>query len=103
VIYQDIRMTEGWPRRIRKAQKQRTYNIAGKEYARIPYGDEDHDLEADKHRCHDCRVSKGQFHVVSCDVEKCPACGGQALSCNCDYDFDAEASNPGIIGRLKLS
>lgn len=103
VIYQGTRMVEGWPERIRKAQKQRTYNIAGKEYARIPYGDEDHDWEADKYPCHDCKVLKGQFHVVSCDVEQCPACGGQALSCDCDYDFDDEASNPSIIDRLKLS
>ena len=96
-------MVEGWPERIRRAQKQRTYSIAGKKYARIPYGDEDHDLEADKYPCRDCKVAKGQFHVVSCDVEQCPACGGQALSCDCDFDFYEEASSPSIIDRLKLS
>jgi len=90
VIYQGVKMIEGWPEKIKEAQGQREYLIGGKAYDRIPYGNEDSDWETDKFPCHDCRVIKGQLHVVGCDVEQCPACGGQALSCDCDYAGDEE-------------
>jgi hypothetical protein len=34
--------------------------------------------------CHDCNVEKGQYHHAGCDVERCPLCGGQLISCQCD-------------------
>ena len=45
--------------------------------------------------CLDCGIAKGQFHVPGCDVERCPACGGQALSCNCEYPGDYRNVRPG--------
>lgn len=35
--------------------------------------------------CHDCNVSGGQYHHPGCDMERCPLCGGQSISCECNW------------------
>ena len=92
VIYNGMRVIAGWPERIAEAQAMPTVTICGHEYPRIRYGKEPDDWGADRQPCHDCAVVKGQFHVPSCDVERCPKCGGQAITCECLDDEDgAEA------------
>lgn len=34
--------------------------------------------------CHDCKAMPGELHHYGCDVERCPDCGGQLISCGCD-------------------
>lgn len=38
-----------------------------------------------KEICHDCGVLEGGIHVFGCDMENCPFCGRQLISCDCCY------------------
>jgi hypothetical protein len=41
--------------------------------------------------CGDCAALPGQYHAPNCDMEQCPVCGGQALSCDCQLEFMSPA------------
>ena len=71
------------------AQLRASYEIAGRALDRIRYGDESAgEPPAAGARCHDCGVAAGQYHLFAYDVERCPACRGQALTCPCPYPAD---------------
>lgn len=37
----------------------------------------------EKKACHDCAAKPGALHSPGCDVERCPRCGRQIISCGC--------------------
>jgi hypothetical protein len=45
-------------------------------------------------RCHDCYIVPGGYHHLGCDMERCPRCAGQLVSCGCldtdDNDYSED-------------
>ena len=77
---------------LANAQGRPYYPVGGKLLARILYGSERFDWKADAIPCHDCGAVKGQIHIAGCDVEECPNCHEQALSCDCDLGDSCSAT-----------
>jgi len=48
-------------------------------------------------RCGDCGATARAFHHLGCDLERCPNCGGQLISCGCWNDgVDDEYDDDGM-------
>src|SRR5262249_52771607 len=87
VPYKGRMVIQGWPAKIREAQEETHFLIGEENYRRIPYGSEVGLRGINiKHFCHDCGAEIGQYHVVGCDIEECPKCGHQAITCSCEDD-----------------
>ncbi len=41
-----------------------------------------------RRRCDDCGVASGGWHHPGCDLQRCPLCRRQLLSCGCRFDED---------------
>jgi len=46
--------------------------------------------------CHDCGAKEGQIHKIGCDMERCPYCGGQLISCGCVKEIEESVRVPYI-------
>ena len=67
----------------------------GSRYARVPFLSEEEDFFDDDNlpeNCPDCGVKKGGIHHDSCDVERCPICNDQLISCDCGFVSTVEGT-----------
>lgn len=47
-------------------------------------------------RCHDCGIVNGfpNYHHPGCDMERCPVCEGQIISCECKQEGTYARADP---------
>jgi hypothetical protein len=47
-------------------------------------------------RCHDCGIYNHyqNIHHYGCDIERCPKCGGQLISCDCKKKQIVKSKSP---------
>ncbi|WP_143544245.1 hypothetical protein [Salimicrobium humidisoli] len=95
VIYNGAEISNKFAIEIIESQMFPVYTIKGTEYKRVKFGEEvsnDPDWFDSLTHCSDCAVKKFYFHAIGCDSEYCPKCGGQAISCTCEYEELQDAS-----------
>lgn len=59
--------------------------IEGISHARIRYGKE-LGMEDESEFCGDCFATVRQYHEIGCDIEECPKCHRQMISCGCSVE-----------------
>lgn len=80
------------------------YLIKGELYDPVKVGDSgDWGYGHPDEHCHDCGSTYGEKHLDGCDVERCPACGTQMLSCDCGPVYSVEDDiDERTLDELKL-
>lgn len=68
------------------------YVVGDRSTRRVPFGSERPRWRMD--RCGDCGVALGGFHHPGCDIERCPVCGKQGISCGCTDEWDVLDDGP---------
>jgi len=64
---------------LEAAQLRPTYTIDGTSHRRARWP------ETATAPCADCGARPGQYHVPGCFEERCPACDGDVIDCDCWY------------------
>jgi hypothetical protein len=94
IVFRGMRVLKSWPEQLAGGRRFNLCVIDGERQKRVRYGDEDEDWGAGRGvPCHDCAAIAGELHYWGCDVERCPACGGQMIGCDCpvaDYPAASE-------------
>lgn len=94
VEFQGLLMHSDWPAQLMASQEVTHWEMDGKAFKRFRFGEEPYwgepDLPFNHAYCPDCGCRPGQQHGFSCDMELCPRCLWQLLSCECDDDEEQQ-------------
>lgn len=63
-------------------------HVGGRRFVLAPHGTEPGMSRFRGRRCGDCGVEWGGLHHLGCDLQRCPRCDRQLLSCGCSFDED---------------
>lgn len=77
--------------------------VAGQVYERVRFGQESGSRWEDFDFCPECVVSHGELHHPGCDIEECPRCRTQYLSCDCGEADDGPGDRPEEAGAVIVS
>lgn len=96
VYFNEIFMPKGLQVEISGEQENSTIIINGEKFSRVHYGSpEEHpevNFEYANKPCGDCLVIRGQIHLLDCDMEQCPNCSNQMITCACEIDTPWETA-----------
>jgi hypothetical protein len=81
VLYNGVEVLKSWPAEVMESQRETTLIVHGSEFRRLRRGDDW--PSGDGTSCHDCGIVDGLLHAFGCDMERCPRCFGQLISCGC--------------------
>jgi hypothetical protein len=81
VVYNGVEVARTWPAEVMAAQQEMAIELHGTEFARLRRGIDWPSYS--EYPCHDCGIVDGQFHVPGCDMETCPRCFHQLITCGC--------------------
>lgn len=76
LCHQDMLITDGC--------SLKTLTLNGIKHLRYIVGEKDYLQEGN--RCGDCGAKYGSFHHLGCDIEQCPVCNNQLISCDCEFE-----------------
>lgn len=79
------------------------YLIKGVLYEPICYGDEEDCwgyIDNDNCSCGDCGCKVGEMHLDNCDIERCPRCQGQMLTCDCGVKYRVSPEDEKFLPQL---
>ena len=75
------------------------FHKKGHHFDMIPFGAEP-GRRASGDRCGDCGVLRGGWHHPGCDIQRCPACRRQLMSCGCQFDEDGPDEGLSLVEPL---
>ena len=95
VVFRNVEMPEAFKREFLK-EIEENYKMGvfvdekGVKYKRFKYGDSEWGTPIVHEYCPDCAASTDEYHYVGCDIERCPKCYRQFLSCDCELEVYLE-------------
>jgi hypothetical protein len=78
------------------------FHVNGRRFELAPFGSEEGMWSFKSSTCGDCGVKWGGRHHPGCDIQRCPRCGGQLMTCGCRFDeddFDDDDDDEIIMGE----